>query len=295
MLVRVLLASSIFMTHMFSNLTLHENGCFHPSFEKILKIFDIDSKKPFKDVLNQTQLLWFQKGKERWEFNNAYSHQEESILPLLSELKCLETVHAKKLSYDVAILHGSTMDSFRKRLQFLIDEFTRGVRFNHVYILTGDRPLIKDLESKKHLDDRTNPYLKIRSDFQPLDIEISTENEMIEYMLTQVDYPEDMQNISFSVFCVPHLKDEQGNYRRARTEDTIIHWKAEEHPKGEILAFSSQPYVGYQHKVLEYFFPNHLIETIGYQAPKNLPLSIHLDNLTKWLYWEYKIYTSKES
>lgn len=264
---------------------LYENNQFNKNFCALLQLLDIDPNGSFKEVLNQTQMQWLQKGKERWEFLSLYEEKKEQLTPLLKSLNCIQPIYAENTFYDKAVLHGSTLSSFRKRLHFLIEEYKRGVLFNQIVILTGKRTLQKDTENIFCLNDETNPYLSFRKDWVARDKMPSTEDEMIEYVFDQADMPHEFKKIPRLIISSPNSIGENQKILRATTEDTIRLWKKLHHPQGTILAISEQPFVIYQHMILKYFFPDHVCETIGPQARSHLPMSIYLDTLTKTLFW----------
>ncbi len=64
-------------------------------------------------------------------------------------------------------------------------------------------------------------------------------------------------------------------------------WLNEKSLPDSILAFSNQPYVGYEHAVFKTLIPKEFsIETVGPKANAIMSVDVFLDNLARWLYQE---------
>ncbi len=162
----------------------------------------------------------------------------------------------------------------------------KGIRFEKLVVLTGQRPLDKTLESSQLLLDTTHPTLHFKQGKQ-LNVKLpSTEIGMINYTFNHIKMPKTWEAIPFVYVDTPMQKTENGILRRPNTQDTINEWLTRYNPKpGSILALSNQPFVGYQDAVLrKYLPPNFVIDTVGDVDWEDEGVATILDSLTRWIY-----------
>jgi hypothetical protein len=206
-------------------------------------------------------------GKERWEF--PQDENSPVIRQVMQDLGCIEEVHAKEKVYTYALVLGSTEKNMKERISFLIAEWENGVRFSHVVLLSGERPLDPKIE--------------------PMAGSFATESELLTH-LWLVMIPDEMRSIPY--FLVTSAMKSNG--KRPTTGDTVIDWLKERPSPGHCIAISSQPFIGYQHSVLQILSPTFTVETIGPKRQGSVPLALTLDTLAKWMYQE-KLRLSQES
>ena len=239
-----------------------------PSNEVLLEIFNA-LEVPLQDtslkgLADAAQENWRQSG-ERWDFEERYNGKE--IVPLLKKTGCFETKYAKDNHYKYGLVLGATLPSVRKRIDFLIKEWNRGVRFEKIVFLTGQRPLNEKLESSKEFLHGTLP---------------KNETEVMLFVWNEVDLPKELKALPLEVIDAPPIPP----LERPTTQSTIEAFLKTQPTEGKCLAFSNQPYIGPQHATLKHFLPRSLpIETVGPLGGESLPASILLDNLARWLYW----------
>src|ERR1700722_10221068 len=118
-----------------------------PALTELLTLLHERSESTLPSIVKTTQENWFQRGKERWQFEERYTDKKEAAWPLLTRLGCIEKVGATKMQYDYLLLLGGYPSRMQDRIQFLIQEWNRGVRFKQLVMLTGERPL--DLQNEK--------------------------------------------------------------------------------------------------------------------------------------------------
>jgi hypothetical protein len=253
----------------------------HPALLRLCQLTGIDTSEhmDLKTIVRKTQQHWLRKpGTERYELTDRdYTASQEQLLSLLASLNLIDTIEAKQAQtpYDTVLVHGAMAYSVRSRIQFLIAEYQRGIRFKQVVLLSGDRPLHPEKEIE---------YIKLG---------LKTEADMIEYLWeTMPGLPESIKN-------AVHLIDAkgktvQGHYKRPTTRDTIHQWLDELPPQAghRCLAISNQPFVPFQ----DFVFFNILreraekinwkihLETIGVALDSHKPIAVHLDNLARCLY-----------
>jgi hypothetical protein len=202
---------------------------------------------------------WVQRGKERWEFETLGEDKREEILPLLKRLGFIDAVDAAEKEYDYAVVHGSLYSTIKKRIAHLALQYQHGVRFREIVLLTGQRLLEKTKLEK--------------------DLPFDTETEMVLYAWETADLPDGMRKLPLTVI------DAKMQNGRPTTKDTLLEWLKSHPVPGRCLMISNQPYVQYQDALAKAYLPSDfIIETIGDQADENMPMSVHLDNIGRFLW-----------
>lgn len=98
---------------------------------------------PLEDLeylLGSSCLSWYQQG-ERWNFENRYENHREEVLVLLDSMGFFETKQAQKNHYRYGVILGALQPRVQDRINFLIKQWERGVRFEEIVFLTGQRAL----------------------------------------------------------------------------------------------------------------------------------------------------------
>ncbi len=229
---------------------------------EVLRICEINHDSTLDDIVAKTQNAWVQ-SRERWQFDKRYEEKRDQIVEQLQKMSLLQAIPSPIQHFDYAVVHGALYQRVCSRFSYLVEQWKKGVRFNQIIFLSGNRPL--DAEKEKEL--------LLRG--------ITTEFEMAKMVYLETDLPEGMCDVDVKFVYTP-LKE---NGKRPSTPDTVHEWLLSNPTPGSILAVSNQPYVIYQHAVMQQLLPSgFLLMTIGDQASKNLPVSVHLDNLAKYLY-----------
>ncbi len=232
-----------------------------PALTELLSLLDIPSNSTLPSLVQATQKAWYQPGKERWQFEKRYVDKKEQAWPLLIQLGCIEKVSASKMHYEYALLLGGYAPRMQERIQFLIQEWKRGVRFNQLVMLTGERPL--DPEHEKGTSS------------------LNTETEMFLYLWSQADLPQSLRQTPLLIVNAPMTNT------RPTTLDTIKEWLKQSPAPGSCLIVSNQPFNGYFDAVFRTYMPTTFtLETIGNVADPELPFAVFLDNLARCLYQE---------
>src|SRR5579872_347670 len=63
------------------------------SLQSLFAIFGINPNASSSEIVADTQKLWLQKGKERWEFDSRYSSLKPDVWPLFEKLGYLNRIH----------------------------------------------------------------------------------------------------------------------------------------------------------------------------------------------------------
>lgn len=242
-----------------------------PSFSllKILDVLKINYDHSLNGIVDITQrTLLRSPGKERWEVEDIFKDKSKTLTPLFKEIGCIDAIHASCSLYDYGVVLGALFGRVRDRLQWLINEWCRGVRFKTLVFLTGKRALI-DSECKD---------LKIFSKKQPIPTD---EFEMVKLVYATLEMPQAMKNLPV-VFI--NAQPQVGR-PRVNTEDTVRTWLGQCPEPGTVLAVSNQPYIMQQHCVLRALLPKEFyIETVGPEISNLTTTTLILDNLARWIF-----------
>jgi len=124
-----------------------ENGQLKQSAREFLELLDIQSDLPIDQLAPLLQIKWLQTNKERWEMKGRFEEKRKQAFPLLQKIGCIDTVHAEKNHYKYALVLGAIGKTMLRRLDFLYETWQKGVRFDQIVLLTGQRDLNKKIES----------------------------------------------------------------------------------------------------------------------------------------------------
>jgi len=242
--------------------------------QELFTLFSVDPDLPTSELLPILQRDWLQLHKERWQMDARFEEKRKEALPLLQRLQFIETVQAKKEHYDYALVLGSLGKTMKRRLDFLYEEWQRGVRFDQVFLLTGQRDL--------------DPA---REEVPP---GCASETDLFVYLFERHPLKE---LAPMHVVDSPKQLLPSGKIRRPNTASTVEDFLKEEPKPGSCLGISTQPFVGYQEAVVKYLLPSSFeVEGVG---PGTLttggdikgvdvpfPIAIYLDTFAKWFYYQ---------
>ncbi len=229
------------------------------------------------EIVNVTQKTWMRpKGLERWQIPEKYPEKRDTLLPLFKSLGFIDAVHATQKHYDYGIVHGATVQRSQSRIEWLVQQWERGVRFDSLVFLSGERALDKDLELSH-----------IEKLWHAPEIWPTSETEMIAWLWRRMAIPDAMRKLPYT------LINASASDTRAHTGDTVVEWMAKNPGAGTILAVSNQPFVSYQHmSLLRRLNCAFEVETIGEAASNNTLNAVYLDNLARLLFeinaWKVK-------
>ncbi len=261
---------------------------------KLLQLLELLGMKPVNRC--KTNLLeinrWAQenllrKG-ERWEEQaNRFEVSQSKMISLLSDLGFVDASLPHFNEYEGALVHGARLGIMRLRIHYLIEQWERGVRFAHLFFLSGERPLEPQQENEESfMQDKDSP-LKIRKDWlRPVEFP-KTECEMIRLIWEQSEIPESLRKkVQVYFINAPVKKDPlSGKLLRPNTNDTVECWIKTEPPHGRYLAITNAPYVNRQDLVVRTIAPSgYGFDTIGFGASKQEKVAILLDELARFIF-----------
>ena len=225
------------------------------------------------DLVTYTQTHWLRTaGKERWEMGELGSEQRAVVLSWADSHGIYATWGPSETRYDAALVFGASTGIMRARLDYLIELWNRGIRFDQVVFLVGERPLSEAVD----------------------DLFGICPNEAVaaSYLASTTNFPLEMRKLPVLFVSVPMKITQEGKKIRPTTGDTLHAWLKEKSPQQKkVLFVSNQPFNGYQYAVTEGVLPEEILFEVvgpGIKDPAQHPLAatITLDSLARWLYQE---------
>ncbi len=234
---------------------------------ELIQVMGLAGMQPLSctiDKINDWAQEHFLRTGERSDEQDAkFESLKSRVKPLLAEMGLVHASRPSLQEYQGAIVHGSTLQRVRLRLNYLIEQWNQGVRFNQIYFLTGARPLNQQTES---MDDLFNPP--------------KTEYDMVRMVWEKTEMPEMLRAVPVEFILAP-MKGQI----RPNTDDTVKHW-LEMHPAhGNYLAVSNAPFTPRQDLVVRTFLTDeYALETIGPALEEHTSVAIMLDELARLIY-----------
>ncbi len=218
------------------------------------------------DFIEEMQKSWLRKpGQERWEMQELSPKQKEYVLNWAINQKLFSAWKPKLSHYDKAIILGATTCRMQMRLNYLKQLWNKGVRFDEIIWLTGDRPL----------DARIDTLIE----------RCKNESEAAHIIWQGADIPKEMRDLPTTFLATP-----MGD-KRPNTKDTLITWLKTDPGSCTALFISDQPFCGYQFATINSCLPEEILFDLAGQGvdPTSHPAAaaITLDTIARWLYLSF--------
>lgn len=243
-----------------------------PEVQRFLDHCNVPRYETLDQLNHYLQEHWLQLNKERWQFEPRMQNLDEALWGLLQDIGCIDAIQSEQETYDYALVLGATGPSMQQRVDFLCQEYERGVRFGQVVLLSGQRDLDPNIE--RFPDTCTS------------------ETDLLVHLYTSSAL---CNRVPFHVVDSQKILIEENRYRRPNTAKTVADWLATQPIPGSCIVISNQPFVGYQEAVVRSFLPQEFtVEAVGPAAkiPENFPesrrIAVLLDNFAKWFYAEHQ-------
>lgn len=285
----------------------------------LIKLFDVLEIKHDGTIFTLNKLAqdkFLRKpGQERWNMPEMYSDKRSQILPILEELGVIEEILPSERSYDFIFIHGGFITRMRKRLFFLNclwPTLDKKVRENtKIILLSGARPLDPKQEGADALVKQELSNFPFKPNWKMPDTLPHTEDKLVPFLWNQIISDEELQS-KVTKKDVLFVNAPSKENQRPNTKDTFDFWleswkNKAGYPKeyqdfwestpispyqAKYLAISDNPFIPYQDWVLRNAFKIDglmaSLETVGPAADPDLPISVHLDNIARWLYEEVR-------
>jgi hypothetical protein len=251
---------------------------------KLMELLNIDITGDIEIDLQKIKTSW-ERTKERWDLKEIFQNEKDRALEIFDELNILNEVYPKLNKYDHVIIIGATIPSVRSRLSFLKEQSEKGIRFDSIVFLGGQRQLrASEIES---LYDDNNPYISFKKDWKRSNTIPTTESEMMKIVFEQSELPNEMRNVKI-VFVDAPMIIENEKLIRPGSKETINCWLKTSPKHGKCLVISNQPYVGFHEAIFKNAMPDDfVVEVIGKKANLNTIVPVFLDTIAKWASNEY--------
>jgi hypothetical protein len=257
-------------------------GCPSKDLLSLLELFKVPHDGTLNTIVQLTQSgphKWLREAtKERWEIEELdFAGDQQKLVTLLERLGFINGIAASQKTYKYALVLGALASTMYSRLHYLVKEWERGVRFDTIIFLVGERPLNPDLENRELFG---NPKIMPSTE---------TEAAQLIWQQAQTEIPEQLATLPVLFISAPMKRSADGTLKRPTTDDTIKEWLALNPEPGKTVWISGQPYIGYQESVIKSLVPPTFeIEVIGSAAKSPQKIAIYLDSAARLLYQENK-------
>ena len=243
-----------------------------PTLLEFLKEMKISHDGTLSSIVDATQSAGWQRPLqvERWQVPDLSVEQRGMVLSYAVKLGMLETRYPKNNHYHYLVVMGGATFRMEKRMGFLKELWNKGCRFDHIVILSGERPLDPKVE-------------KIPDGCK-------SESEAAHAMWKTIDLPPEVRNLPITFVDTPMIPVYMGQ-RRPGIADTITKWVKTSPKPGSCLIISNQPYISYQEATIRLLLPKSFtLEAVGPGAvPAELNAADILDSIARWLYQEQQL------
>lgn len=262
----------------------------HQPRAKLLQLLELVGMEPVSEVVHIND--WAQKNLlrsgERWEKQTEeFEKFKPRIMPLLRDLGFVDAVSPHFSEYQGALVQGALFPRVRLRLHYLIEQWKQGVRFTHLYFLSGERPLEVQYENRNTFIQDEGSLLKIRKDWHEPSELPKTESEMTQLVWEQSEIPEDMREQVHVHFINAPMKKDSRNEKlfRPTTNDTVETWLSASPSHGRYLVITNAPYTNREDLAIRTIAPSEYdFDTIGSSAREQEKMVIILDELARFIF-----------
>ncbi len=248
-------------------------------FQQLAQLLEMPDAHNWQDYRTAFIKRWGRApGQERWQLPKVDfpAPQKYKVLHLLATLGVINELPTHQKEYDYGILPGGAFPSMVARLDWLVAQWQKGVRFTHLVILTGQRPLTPNVDRFREV--MSHPPFPDSTTFSDQQMPLH-EGEAAAILLQRYPFPPTMQSLSVRFIESPR-KWEGESWRRANTSDTIYDWLAYKPKPGSVLVASSQPSAQYQNRVFQKRLGTGFSVNTGAPAINpEIPLAVILDGI----------------
>lgn len=219
----------------------------------VCNLSEVESLKELAEVVDS----WKLSSEERFSreiLPVCQLKDEHAFYNDFSLLRMTQAVPAYAATYDCAVVFGGPLPVLRQRLDFLIREWERGVRFQKIIFLCGKRSLYPMLEAKEHFfDSRYNPFPSEANWEQDASQGMpSSEEEVAKFIWAQMLLPKAWRDSNVKVVFLVADPSEGEHATRKDTLKLLSSYYVE-FPE-RVLFVSSQPFINLDRCRLEQVF-----------------------------------------
>ncbi|WP_375793553.1 hypothetical protein O1W69_00230 [Chlamydia sp. 12-01] len=217
-----------------------------PIVSHLLELCDLPEVETPEELVEVTKpLLLTREQRMAADFASLPIKDDHIFYNDLSLLRMTQVVPAYAATYGSAVVFGGTLATIRQRLDFLIREWNRGVRFKKIIFLSGKRERYAKVEnSDQFYDNRYNPF-PIEESWNPSEHKLpSSEDEIARFVWTQMVVPTSWRDSSGGVEVEFLVAEPAEGQKYGTRHDTLKIFRAYHGDGSErILFVSSQPFV----------------------------------------------------
>ncbi|SYX08737.1 hypothetical protein C834K_0265 [Chlamydia poikilotherma] len=217
-----------------------------PIVSHLLELCDLPEVETPEELVEVTKpLLLTREQRMAADFGSLPIKDDHAFYNDLSLLRMTQVVPAYAATYGAAVVFGGTVAAIRQRLDFLIREWNRGVRFKKIIFLSGRRERYAKVENPDQFyDNRHNPF-PIEENWNPGEHKLpSSEDEIARFVWMQMVVPTTWRDASGGVEVEFLVAEPEEGQKYGTRHDTLKILRAYHGDGSErILFVSSQPFI----------------------------------------------------
>lgn len=251
-----------------------------PPLQRLLELTGAVHDGTPAGICAATQQVWRQEGVHQGRIEDRMVHLRDDAVPLFQQLGYIGEQLATGKEYRYALVGGAYQLAIKKRLALLLREWHRGVRFQHLVLLSGERPAAPDKESLEQLNAEVDGLVRCGQ----IGMVPKHEAAIMDAILWTFEFPAEWK-ANHSLVCAPRV---EGRPKPDPTgEETISYWLTRAKPEpGSVLMVYSQPGLSHMQRLVRrqlepLGFPT---EVIGYAPAGEVNVSMVLDSIAKAIY-----------
>ena len=243
--------------------------------DALLTLLDIPHEKNRASLIQATQVWRRKQGVERWEVPELQlsPSRKQAVLGILHDLGMVGQRVPRQKEYDYVLVLGGTIPAMERRFKNAVGLSMQGIHHKRLYFLTGQRPLIPEV-------DQVDAFVKrmTGSDKNPAARPV-TESEAAKMIGFSTPLPG-----APAAFIESTRKWQNKQWMRPCTQDTVEDWLATNPNPGSVLVISDQPHIKYQTVVVKRTLPaGFSVDASAPAAIPEMPITTYLDALALWL------------
>ncbi|OEH43984.1 hypothetical protein [Chlamydia psittaci] len=217
-----------------------------PIVSHLLEQCDLPEVETPEELVEETKHLFLTREQRMAaDFDPLPIKDDHAFYNDLSLLRMTQVVPAYAATYGSAVVFGGTLATIRQRLDFLVREWHRGVRFKKIIFLSGRRERYAKVEdSDQFYDNRHNPF-PVEENWNPAEHKLpSSEDEIARFVWTQMVVPSSWRDLSGGMEVEFLVAEPAEGQKYGTRHDTLKVLRAYHGDGSErILFVSSQPFI----------------------------------------------------
>ena len=242
-----------------TNKVFHSSKAYLPTINRIFQLCNLQVVDSREDLVESVQsLLITREQQQNSTFDSLVVEDSHALYNDLSLLCMTQVVPAHAATYDCAVIFGGVLPCIRQRLDFLIREWNRGVRFRKIIFLSGKRDRYQKIETPEQLYHQQNHLFPVDKSWNNEDHPLpSSEHEIAQFVWSQMEIPASWRDSS--EVQVEFLVAEPSTDLPYATRHDTLAWfhKSWVNSRGRILFVSSHPFIASDRvRMAKYFTKN---------------------------------------